>query len=363
MASAFRSSSWAPPAAASPRCTVSRLPAKLTIPSRKFARVDKRRVYTAKASGKDHGPDEKNAGGGFPCPTSKVFGKEAIGAEYGEGFETFRMDGPLKDYLNNKLQESFLQRIRHAMKPDETYGLIFSWDNVVANTSSLKLSAWEQLAVEEGINIPQNGQIQRSMLHMAAEDVLRKVLFWGDGAGDVDRLKSRLVQIYYDNLLKLSRPVEGLREWLDALYTAGAPCAVVSCLDRRSMMEALERMDLRKYFQAVVSEEDGMESIAHRFLSAAVKLDRKPAKCIVFEDDPRGIAAAHNCTMMAVGLIGPHRAYELVQADLTVGGFSELSVINVRRLFAHKGFHFMDPQKQLAEKAPPKRKLTIDTFF
>ena len=94
---------------------------------------------------------------------------QAIGAEYGEGFETFRMDGPLKvdvvihpseitmfphllpllftgmfiflqDYLNDKLQESFLQRIRHAMKPDETYGLIFSWDNVVVITFFLIIS-------------------------------------------------------------------------------------------------------------------------------------------------------------------------------------------------------------------------------
>lgn len=119
-------------------------------------------------------------------------------------------------------------------------------------------------------------------------------------------------------------------------------------------------------FQAIVSEEDGMESMAHRFLSAAVKvcwgvsliihlkvlcaclplwlhlenmkfgvwhnacvgdwpdrfwylywstwsiflqLDRKPSKCVVFEDDPRAITAAHNCTMMAVGLIGAHRAW------------------------------------------------------
>ncbi|CAG7890534.1 unnamed protein product [Brassica rapa] len=34
------------------------------------------------------------------------------------------------------------------------------------------------------------------------------------------------------------------------------------------------------------------------------ELDRKPSKCVVFEDDPRDITAAHNCTMMAVGLIG-----------------------------------------------------------
>ncbi|KAH0944023.1 hypothetical protein HID58_003660 [Brassica napus] len=79
---------------------------------------------------------------------------------------------------------------------------------------------------------------------------------------------------------------------------------------------------------AVVSEENDMESIAHCFLSAAVRvnanlnqfslrnvvekfkalsqLDRKPSKCVVFEDDPSDITAAHNCTMMAVGLISVH---------------------------------------------------------
>lgn len=36
-----------------------------------------------------------------------------------------------QDFWNEKLQDGFLQRIRYAMKPDEAYGLIFSWDNVV----------------------------------------------------------------------------------------------------------------------------------------------------------------------------------------------------------------------------------------
>lgn len=55
--------------------------------------------------------------------------------------------------------------------------------------------------------------------------------------------------------------------------------------------------------------------------------------------------------------------YDLGQADLAVGSFNELSVINLRRLFANKGSTFMDPQKQIIEKSPPKRKLTIDTIF
>ncbi|KAG5090354.1 hypothetical protein JHK82_049132 [Glycine max] len=281
--------------------------------------------------------DEFGSVNGLQFSPNKLFVEEAIGAEYGEGFETFRADGPLKvdvDYLNEKLQDGFLQRIRYAMKPDEAYGLIFSWDNVVAGTRALKRKAWEQLAFEED----------------KAEN-------------ELNRLKLRFSQIYYDNLVRLEKPMDGLNDWLEAVYTARIPCAVVSSLDRRNMLEALERMGLSKYFQAIVTEEDGMESIAHRFLSAAVKLDRKPSKCVVFEDDPRGVTAAHNCTMMAVALIGAHPAYDLGQADLTVANFSELSVINLRRLFANKGSSFMDLQKQIIEKAPPKRKLTIDTIF
>ena len=43
-----------------------------------------------------------------------------------------------------------------------------------------------------------------------------------------------------------------------------------------------------------------------------MQLDRKPSKCVVFEDDPRGITAAHNCTMMAVALIGAHPAWVII---------------------------------------------------
>lgn len=340
------------------------LPIKLRLPSlnrSSFVEEKRNRKNVIRSS---HGSEENGPLDGFQFTPTKIFMEEAIGAEYGEGFETFRPDGPLKvdvDFLNDRLQEGFLKRIRYAMKPDEAYGLIFSWDNVVAGTQALKLSAWKQLAQEEGKEIPDD--VHRLLLHGAPDHVLHKVLMWGNEACELERLKSKLSQLYSNNLLKLSEPMEGLKEWLDAVSTARIPCAVVSSLDRRIMVDILEKMGLMTYFQAIVTEEDGMDSMAHRLLSAAVKLDRKPSKCVVFEDDPRGITAAHNCTMMAVGLIGAHPAYDLVQADLAVGSFNELSVINLRRLFAHTGSTFMELQKQVVEKTPPRRRLTIDTIY
>ncbi|XP_022146861.1 uncharacterized protein LOC111015958 isoform X1 [Momordica charantia] len=354
----FRSStaplSWAPSSS-------SRLPQSLFMKLKRLNLIKHSGVVMSVSGSGENGSLDR-----FPLTPNKLFMQEAIGAEYGEGFETFRPDGPMKvdvDFLNDRLQEGFLRRIRYAMKPDEAYGLVFSWDNVVADTQTLKLNAWKQLASEEGKRVPEDGDVQKLMLYAGADQVLQKLLLWGIAESELDRLKLRFSQLYYRGLLSLKTPIDGLKEWLDAVSTARIPCAVVSSLDRKHMLEALERMNLKKYFQAIVTEEDGMESMAHRFLSAAVKLDRKPSKCVVFEDDPRGITAAHNCTMMAIALIGAYPAYNLVQADLAVASFNELSVINLRRLFANKGSTFMDLQKQSAEKAPSKRKLTIDTIF
>ncbi|EFJ12148.1 hypothetical protein SELMODRAFT_158239 [Selaginella moellendorffii] len=288
---------------------------------------------------------------------------EEIGAEYGEGFSGYRPRAPLHvdvDYLNDRMQERGLQRIKYALKPDQAFGLIYSWDNVLADTRSVRLRAWERLAQEEGKIIGDDPEKRRSIVCNSAKRVLER-LAWAEHGDDIWRLMNRLSEIYCEELSKVEA-MAGLREWLAALYSAGVPCAVASTLDRISLLDALVRMGLDKYFQAVVTEEDGMDSIAHKFLSAAVKLDRPPAKCVVFEDDPRGITAAHNCTMKAVALIGPHPAYELTQADLAVSSFNELSIINLRRLFANKGSEFMDLQKQNVGKNVQRRRLTVDTF-
>jgi len=51
------------------------------------------------------------------------------------------------------------------------------------------------------------------------------------------------------------------------------------------------------------------------YLKAAEKLGRRPAACLVIEDAPPGIEAAHNAAMRAVGIVGTYSMGELVAAD------------------------------------------------
>lgn len=47
---------------------------------------------------------------------------------------------------------------------------------------------------------------------------------------------------------------------------------------------------------------------------------------------------------------GAYRPYQLKQADITCGSLAELSVINLRRMFANMGSEHMDLLKQRAHK-------------
>ncbi len=59
----------------------------------------------------------------------------------------------------------------------------------------------------------------------------------------------------------------------------------------------------------------------------------------------------------AVAIQGAHRGYQLKSADLTCSSLSDLSVYNLRRLFANRGFEFMDIGKQNVPGETGKRKI------
>lgn len=268
-----------------------------------------------------------------------------IGAEYGEGFVQFKIRGEALhldvDTLNEKLRTSGATRMRHAMKPDEAFGMIFNWDGVIMDTRRLQRRAWKLLAAELKLPFP---QIERQLYDIRPERAITEVLQWTHDWAHAQQLSLRFGELLVHELEVVRTPLPGATEWLHALHSSNVPCAVVTSLDRMDMRRCLERMGLQRYFRADVTAEDGMETLSQRFLSAALKLGRPPDSCVVFDSCPAGVTAAHNCTMKAVAVRTLHRGYHLTAADLTCSSMNDLSVYNMRRLFAMRGSEFMDHQ-------------------
>ena len=61
------------------------------------------------------------------------------------------------------------------------------------------------------------------------------------------------------------------------------------------MRAVLDQMGLSGQFWADVAFEDGMETMAQRYLSAAMKLNRPPNKCVVFDSSPKVGSCSEFC--------------------------------------------------------------------
>lgn len=292
----------------------------------------------------------------FPAASPSA-AADSIGAEYGEGFLQFRMSGEKTrldvDTLNEALAVRGAARIRHSMRPDEAFGLIFDWDDVVVDARALQRAAWKQVAADEGLKYP---AIERGhMFDMRPERAAMHVLQWTSDMRRARELAWLVGTAYAAGLRSVASPRPGAAQWLALMAKCNVPCALVTAIDRPTVTELLEKLGMRSAFTALVTADDDMETIAQRYLSAAIKLNRPPNQCVVFGATPTAVAAAHNCTMRAVAVRGPHTAPELRSADLTVGSLAELSVVNIRRLFANRGSEFMDLKKARAPRPPGRR--------
>lgn len=290
-----------------------------------------------------------------PSDAERAFGAvqnkpQQIGSEYGEGFVQFTVEGGGSrldvDTLNERLTANGAARMRQAMCPDEAYGMLFTWDDVVADTRSVQRRAWMRLAEEENLPWP---SIERQLYDVRAERVIMEVLNWTSDWGRAKELSHRVATIFVEELGQLTDVRPGVTSWLAALSSARVPCAIVSSLPNTLLKDILDRMEISHLFEARVTAEDDCETLAQQLLSAALKLQRPPNCCISFTSTPRGIAAGHNATMKVVALQGIFRAYQLKQADLTCATLAELTVFNVRRLFALRGAENMDLSLQNAD--------------
>ena len=63
--------------------------------------------------------------------------------------------------------------------------------------------------------------------------------------------------------------------------------------------------------------------------------------------------------LQAVAVQGAHKGYHLQAADLTCSAMTELSVYNVRRLFANRGYEAMDLSKHIVGNSNNRRKRRI----
>jgi len=202
--------------------------------------------------------------------------------------------------------------------------VIFDVDGVLVDSYDAHMRSWLLMGREHGLAITE--QEFASTFGQTSREIIAR--FWGShlSAQDVEALDARKEAIYRGLIREQFPAMDGAVELVDALAAAGFRLAVGSSGPPANVELTLERLGRATRFDAIVTGRDVTRGKPDPqvFQIAGERLGLQPARCIVVEDAPVGIAAARAAGMASVGLVGTVPAERLAAADLVVRSLREL---------------------------------------
>jgi beta-phosphoglucomutase family hydrolase len=213
-------------------------------------------------------------------------------------------------------------------------GAIFDMDGVLLDNLEYHIQAWQQLGREHGRTLPR--EAVRRVFGQRNDEMIRSLL-GSPLARDVLLLyETRKEEIYRALMAPALTPVPGLPRLLAGLKEGGMSSAVATSGPRENANLVLDGLNLRQYFDAVITGDDVSRSKPHPdiFLLAARRIGLPPERCVVFEDSSAGIEAASRAGCLCIALSTTHPASELqaYRTALIVPDFTTLSASSLMDL-------------------------------
>lgn len=204
------------------------------------------------------------------------------------------------------------------------HALIFDCDGVVVDSNRLHVETWKETAAAHGYPMADPEHIGKCGLRTIA--VIRDLLRWPVDEAEAVALGEEKERRYRECIRAGGiEPIAGVRETLEKAAALGLPCALGSSAPRENARLCLESLGLAPFFKAVVTGEDVERGKPHPdiFLAAARKLGVPSEECLVIEDAPAGVEAAHRAGMRAIALLTSHTPEELAAADALARDFRD----------------------------------------
>lgn len=202
--------------------------------------------------------------------------------------------------------------------------LLFDAEGVVVDTESIWDAAQRELLARRG-RVYDRDRTKRHLTGRSSAEGIRIIAEHYDLDEDPDLLAGERLELVH-RLAGEVRFMPGFTAFYAAVR-ARYRTALATSMDP-SLFESVERqLNLRRLFdQQVFLLSGSVRAKPHPdlFLRAASGLHVDPGRCVVFEDSPHGVEAAHRAGMLCVGMATTYGPEVLAAADLVVSSFEQL---------------------------------------
>lgn len=212
---------------------------------------------------------------------------------------------------------------------------IFDMNGTMIDDMLFHVKAWSYMINQQlGAGLTET-QVKAEM-YGKNEEVLDRVFgkghFAPEEAGRLSVEKEKIYQAEYLPHLKL---INGLHSFLDKAFERNIPMAIGSAAIPFNIDFVLDNLHLRPYFSSIVSADDVQISKPHpeTYLKVAQQLQLAPARCLVFEDAPKGVEAAQNAGMQTIAITTLHTREEFAQYNNVIMFIEDYTDPALERLF------------------------------
>ena len=215
---------------------------------------------------------------------------------------------------------------------DRGLGVIFDMDGVLADTAPHHFQSWLAIAPRWAVTISREDFLQAfgRPNHEGIPIIFHRPVS-PDELREIDRQKE---EAFRDIARATLQPLPGVVELVRSLHEGGFRLAVGSSGPRENIELVLDRFGIAAHFGGIVSGWDVTKGKPDPevFLKAAACIGLEPARCLVIEDVPVGIRAAHAAGMRCIAVVSTRRPDELTEADRVVRSLEEVRAEDVLEL-------------------------------
>jgi beta-phosphoglucomutase len=196
---------------------------------------------------------------------------------------------------------------------------IFDLNGTMIDDMPFHIKAWHRIVNELGANLTLE-QVKKEC-YGKNHDLLDRIFPGRFSMEEKDRMsieKEKQYQQEYRPHLKL---LIGLDVFLEKAKANNIKMAVGSAAIQFNIDFVLDGLNIRHYFDAIVSADDVVNSKPdpETFLKCADKLHIAYQNCLVFEDAPKGVEAAANAGMPCAVLTTMHEQEDFALYSNTIG--------------------------------------------
>ena len=201
--------------------------------------------------------------------------------------------------------------------------IIFDYDGVLVDSFDLTVKCYIDLSREFKLNLPEHQEFYRDLLELDWRETLRKLRFVTPRQiRDANRIFIEAVKKYGEDV----RPYRDIPKVLDALSKKYILAIATNNL-KPELDYRLKKFDLRKYFSAVFTSEDGdLKPSPDLLMKCMKRFDVRPAESAFIGDMDGDIISGKAAKVGKTVAVtyGYHLKHRLLEADIIIDSPAEL---------------------------------------